>query len=155
MVAAYFLDSSALLKRYIPEIGTTWVQNLTARASGNTLLVSRVTSVEILSAIARRQREGSLTSEQTQELRTIFQRHFTDQYEVVELTPSITALAGELCDRQSLRAYDAVQLASAINVLPTVTQSPENSLTFLTADARLLNAAQLENLQADNPNLHP
>jgi uncharacterized protein len=155
MVAAYFLDSSALLKRYIPEIGTTWVQNLTARASGNTLLVSRVTSVEILSAIARRQREGSLTSEQTQELRTIFQRHFTDQYEVVELTPGITTLAGELCDRQSLRAYDAVQLASAINVLPTVTQSPENSLTFLTADDRLLNAAQLENLQADNPNLHP
>jgi uncharacterized protein len=154
MVAAYFLDSSALLKRYIPEIGTTWIQNLTAKASGNTLLISRITSVEILSAIARRQREGSLTLEQSQELRTIFQRHFTDQYEVVELTPSITALAGELCDRQSLRAYDAVQLASAISVLPTVTQSPENSLTFLTADDRLLNAARLENIQADNPNLH-
>jgi uncharacterized protein len=122
---------------------------------GNTLLISRVTSVEILSAIARRQREGSLTSEQAQELCTIFQRHFTDQYEVVELTPSITALAGELCDRQSLRAYDAGQLASAISILPTVSQSLENSLTFLTADARLLNAAELENLEADNPNLHP
>jgi uncharacterized protein len=155
MVAAYFLDSSALLKRYIPETGTAWVQNLTAKASGSTLLISRITSVEILSAIARRQREGSLTLEQAQELRTIFQQHFTDQYEVVELTPSITALAGGLCDRQSLRAYDAVQLASAISILPTVTQSPENSLTFLTADDRLLNAAQLENLQADNPNLHP
>jgi uncharacterized protein len=70
MVAAYFLDSSALLKRYIPEIGTTWVQNLTAKASGNTLLISRITSVEILSAIARRQREGSLTSDQVRELGT-------------------------------------------------------------------------------------
>jgi uncharacterized protein len=155
MVAAYFLDSSALFKGYIPEIGTTWVQNLTAKASGNTLLISRITSVEILSAIARRQREGSLTVEQSQELRTIFQRHFTDQYEVIELTPGVIALAGELGTRQFLRAYDAVQLASAISVLPTVTQLPENSLTFLTADDRLLNAARLENLQADNPNLHP
>ena len=155
MVAAYFLDSSALLKRYLSEIGTAWVQSLTAKASGNVLLISRITSVEILSAIARRQREGSLTSEQTQTLRTIFQQHFTDQYEIVELTPTLTTLAGELCARQSLRAYDAVQLASALTILPIIAQSPENFLTFLTADDRLLRAAQLEHLQADNPNLHP
>lgn len=155
MVAAYFLDSSALLKRYLSEIGTAWVQSLTAKASGNILLISRITSVEILSAIARRQREGSLTSEQTQTLRTIVQQHFTDQYEIVELTPTLTTLAGELCARQSLRAYDAVQLASALTILPIITQSPENFLTFLTADDRLLRAAQLEHLQADNPNLHP
>lgn len=155
MVAAYFLDSSALLKRYLSEIGTAWVQSLTAKASGNILLISRITSVEILSAIARRQREGSLTSEQTQTLRTIFQQHFTDQYEIVELTPTLTTLAGELCARQSLRAYDAVQLASALTILPIIAQSPENFLTFLTADDRLLRAAQLEHLQADNPNLHP
>lgn len=155
MVAAYFLDSSALLKRYLSEIGTAWVQSLTAKASGNILLISRITSVEILSAIARRQREGSLTSEQTQTLRTIFQQHFTDQYEIVELAPTLTTLAGELCARQSLRAYDAVQLASVLTILPIIAQSPENFLTFLTADDRLLKAAQLEHLQADNPNLHP
>ena len=155
MVAAYFLDSSALLKRYLSEIGTAWVQSLTAKASENILLISRITSVEILSAIARRQREGSLTSEQTQTLQTIFQQHFTDQYEIVELTPTLTTLAGELCVRQSLRAYDAVQLASALTILPIIAQSPENFLTFLTADDRLLRAAQLEHLQADNPNLHP
>lgn len=155
MVAAYFLDSSALFKRYLSEIGTAWVQSLTAKASGNILLISRITSVEILSAIARRQREGSLTSEQTQTLRTIFQQHFTDQYEIVELAPTLTTLAGELCARQSLRAYDAVQLASALTILPIIAQSPENFLTFLTADDRLLRAAQLEHLQADNPNLHP
>jgi predicted nucleic acid-binding protein len=155
MVEAYFLDSSALLKRYLSEIGTAWVQSLTAKASGNILLISRITSVEIFSAIARRQREGSLTSEQTQTLRTIFQQHFTDQYEIVELAPTLTTLAGELCARQSLRAYDAVQLASALTILPIIAQSPENFLTFLTADDRLLKAAQLEHLQADNPNLHP
>jgi hypothetical protein len=79
MVAAYFLDSSALLNRYLSEIGTAWVQSLTAKASGNILLISRITSVEILSATLAvsakqhaRQHEDSLTSEQTQTLRTIF-----------------------------------------------------------------------------------
>jgi uncharacterized protein len=155
MVAAYFLDTSALVKRYIPEIGTTWMQTLTAQTSNHLLLVSRITFVEIMSAIARRQREATLTTDQSQQLRIIFQQHFTTQYQIIELTPNITTLAGELCDRQSLRAYDAVQLASALSILPIITQSPESTITFLTGDNRLLNAAQAENLLADNPNNHP
>ena len=154
MVAAYFLDTSALVKRYIPEMGTAWIQSLTTQSSGHILLVARITAVEIMSAIARRQREASLTTDQTQQLRTIVQEHFTTQYQVVELTPSIASLAGELCHRQPLRAYDAVQLASAMSILPIIAKSSETPLTFLTADDRLLNSAQLENLQAVNPNHH-
>jgi uncharacterized protein len=63
MVAAYFLDTSALVKRYIPEIGTPWIQSLTHQSSGNVLLVARITVVEMMSAIARRQREATLTSD--------------------------------------------------------------------------------------------
>jgi uncharacterized protein len=155
MVAAYFLDTSALVKRYIPEIGTAWIQSLTHQSSGNILLVARITVVEMMSAIARRQREATLTPDQAQQLRTICKQHFAAQYQIIELTPSIATLAGELCDRQSLRAYDAVQLASAMSILPTITQSPDNTLTFLTADDRLLNAAQSEHLLAANPNHHP
>ena len=29
MVAAYFLDSSALVKRYVNEIGSAWIQAIT------------------------------------------------------------------------------------------------------------------------------
>jgi uncharacterized protein len=155
MVAAYFLDTSALVKRYIPEIGTAWIQSLTTQSSGNILLVARITVVEIMSAIARRQREATLTHDQAQQLRTICQQHFATQYQIVELTPSIAILAGELCDRQALRAYDAVQLASALSILPIINQTPDNTMTFLTADDRLLNAAQSENLLAANPNHHP
>lgn len=55
MVAVYFLDTSALIKRYIPEVGTNWIQALTAQSSGHVLFISRITSVEMMSAIARRQ----------------------------------------------------------------------------------------------------
>jgi uncharacterized protein len=154
MVASYFLDTSALVKRYIPEVGTPWIQSLTHQTSGNILIIARITVVEIMSAIARRQRESTLTPEQAHQLRTICQQHFLTQYQIVELTPNIATMAGKLCNRQSLRAYDAVQLASAISILPIVQQMPNHTLTFLTADDRLLKAAQTEHLQAVNPNYH-
>lgn len=50
MVTAYFLDSSALLKRYVPEIGTQAIQSLTLQSSQNLLIVARITSVEVQSA---------------------------------------------------------------------------------------------------------
>jgi predicted nucleic acid-binding protein len=34
MVNAYFLDTSALAKRYIPETGTDWILSITDAARG-------------------------------------------------------------------------------------------------------------------------
>ncbi|WP_316433832.1 type II toxin-antitoxin system VapC family toxin [Leptolyngbya sp. NK1-12] len=59
MVDAYFLDSSALLKRYVPEVGTAWIQSITDAQNQNLLIVAHIAWVEISSAIARRQREGT------------------------------------------------------------------------------------------------
>jgi hypothetical protein len=39
----YFLDSSALIKRYIVEPGTTWIRTLTTRSSGNTVIIAQIT----------------------------------------------------------------------------------------------------------------
>jgi uncharacterized protein len=36
-VTTYFLDSSAIAKRYIPEIGTSWIRQITDPASQNDL----------------------------------------------------------------------------------------------------------------------
>ena len=64
MVNAYFVDSSALVKRYVTETGTTWIQAAAAPSAHNRLVIARITWVEVLSALARRQREGSLSPEQ-------------------------------------------------------------------------------------------
>jgi hypothetical protein len=34
-VAGYFVDSSALVKRYVQAVGASWVRSLTHRASAN------------------------------------------------------------------------------------------------------------------------
>jgi uncharacterized protein len=64
MVNHYFLDTSALAKRYIPEIGTPWINRITTTTANNILLLSQLAWVELQRAISRRQRENALTPEQ-------------------------------------------------------------------------------------------
>jgi predicted nucleic acid-binding protein len=50
---AYFLDSSALVKRYVEEDGTAWVRRLTRRNGHNRIYLTRITPVEVTSSIIR------------------------------------------------------------------------------------------------------
>ena len=63
-MAAYFLDTSSVVKRYVLETGTPWVQALTDPAVGHFLFVARITDVEMTAAIARRRRSNSLNPAQ-------------------------------------------------------------------------------------------
>jgi len=54
-----------------------------------------------------------------------------------------------------LRAYDAVQLASALRANRALQAARLPSLLFLSADDRLITAATHEGLATDNPNSHP
>jgi len=62
VIALYFFDSSALVKRYVHERGSVWVRDTTASPGGHLIHISLLTVAEIASAFARRQREGSLAS---------------------------------------------------------------------------------------------
>lgn len=55
-MAAYFLDSSALVKRYAAESGTAWVTGLLAPSAGHRLYVTRITGVETVAAITRKRK---------------------------------------------------------------------------------------------------
>lgn len=123
--------------------------------TGNLLLVARIAWVEIFSALARRQREGSISGNHTNQILQAFRYHFDTQHQKVELLPVVTQMAGQLVTRHPLRAYDAVQLASALCILPQISGTSTITFTFLTADERLLAVAQEEKLITDNPNYYP
>ena len=61
MVDAYFLDTSALVKKYMAERGSTWIETLTDAESDNTIILARVTWVETLSAFTRLNGRTKLT----------------------------------------------------------------------------------------------
>jgi predicted nucleic acid-binding protein len=53
-VAEYFFDSSAIIKRYVNEVGSNFVDNLADTKNGNIILLARITRVEVVAALARR-----------------------------------------------------------------------------------------------------
>jgi hypothetical protein len=58
----YYADSSALVKRHIPEIGSAWIEQEFDAASGNRIITAKLTIVEVLSALNRRQREAGISA---------------------------------------------------------------------------------------------
>ena len=155
MVNIYFLDSSALIKRYVVEIGSPWIKTLTDSQTGNSLLLVRITWVEVLSAFARRQREGGIPAAEVAALIAKFRSEFNSRYRVIEVDRALVERAGELIVQYPLRAYDAVQLASALRVQSVLTSMPETQLIFVSADNRLLDISQSAGLSIDNPNNYP
>jgi uncharacterized protein len=151
----YFLDSSALIKRYITEQETVWVRSITLPSAGHTIILAQVTQVEIISGVFRRRREGLMLPRTAQAIRLLLHRHVTREYMVVELTAPIIQDAEDWLDKHPLRAYDAIQLASALTATTRLIEAALAPLVFVSADVRLLTAATAEGLIVEDPNAHP
>ena len=57
----YYADSSVLVKRHVNEIGGHWFRALVDPSAGNVIITSRVSIVEVYSALNRRMREVGLS----------------------------------------------------------------------------------------------
>lgn len=147
----FFFDTSAIAKRYVPEVGSSWIQGLTIEPTENTIVISRLTTVELVSALTRRQREKAISQDDFVTLRGAFLFHVEKIYTVINLNKDVLADARALLERHSLRTLDAIQLASALKARQIFNKVP----TFLSADTRLLTAAAAEGLPTDNPTAHP
>jgi predicted nucleic acid-binding protein len=154
-MADFYADSSALVKRHIPEIGSPWFQALADPTVGNAITTARISLVEVYSALNRRIRESTLDTADYAGIVTDFNALCATQYALVELTTSVIERARLLLERYPLRAFDAVHLASALIASNALAIAGLPTLTFVSADHYLLNAAQAEGLATENPNTHP
>jgi hypothetical protein len=154
-MAAYFFDTSALVKRHASEQGSTWVRSLTRVKAPAPIFIGRITAVELVSAITRRQHGGSLSAAQAGAILGHSRRHLTQRYGVLELTPTLLTNAMQLARTHRLRAYDAVQLAAALEVDRLRRAAGLGSVTLVSADHQLNTAAAAEGLSVEDPNTHP
>jgi uncharacterized protein len=154
-MAAYFLDTSALVKRYVAEAGSAWVIGLSDPLSSNTFWISDVSRVEVLAAIYQRVRIGTLTLAAAQKAELEFRHDLSNHFQIVALAPAVLDRAMTLVARHTLRAYDAVQLASALQVQDQRLALALPVATFLCSDLELNRVATLEGYSVDDPNLHP
>jgi predicted nucleic acid-binding protein len=153
-MAVYFIDTSALAKRYVSETGSAWVQALTYPASGNSLYVARITLVELVAAISRRRKNGDLTLAAAVAALSDVRADFASDYHVIEVTAGLVAQAESLAEKHILRGYDAVQLAAAIQVGTAYAAAGQPAVTLVSADLELNTAAASEGLGVDDPNTH-
>jgi predicted nucleic acid-binding protein len=155
-MAAFIFDASGIVKRYLTEIGTAWVQGLTDPADAHEIFLTRLTRVEIVAAITRRSRGGRLPAAAAPALLAQFRHDAAHQYTILEITPAVLADAERLAEIHGLRAYDAVQLAAAAADLHR--ERLANGLsrpTLISADQELNVAAMSERIHVDDPTAHP
>jgi predicted nucleic acid-binding protein len=149
-VAIYFLDISALVKRYMSDTGTAWVQALTAPTAGSVHCIARITRPETIAAITRRERGGHIAPPNAATALTDFDYDFAQQYLIVRMSDALIDHAAVLSRTHGLRGYDAVQLAAALEVW---TQIPTTVL--ISGDSDLNATALAEGMPVDDPNTHP
>ncbi len=153
-MATYFLDTSAIVKRYILEQGQTWILSLCDPEQGHDLYISQAALVEVVATICRRAREQSINMTERDRLIHVFRQDSEESYNIWPVTTDLYTSAGDLCRSHRLRAYDAVQLACvlALRKYTLANQAPEPILVC--ADIGLLDIAGSEGLQSENPNTY-
>jgi uncharacterized protein len=136
-----FADSSALVKLYADEPGHEVVRALEG------VVVAQIARVEVPAALWRKQRMGQLSVEQSAVLVAAFdadwfgtQQGAPRRFEIVRMTALIIEDAARLTGVHGLRAYDAVQLATARAVR---TADPDTT-RFIAFDHSLRDAAAVE-----------
>ena len=152
-MADFYVDTSALLRYYIAEPGHAWMRSLLAKHD-TVIITSQITLIETFSALNRRLRESTLTNADYQDLASEVELAFANTYQVLPLVDDIRIQACQLLERHPLRAFDAVQLATALFSVEALQLRGLPPPTFLCSDQRLLNAAVAEGLSVDNPSSH-
>ncbi|MEP6535355.1 MAG: type II toxin-antitoxin system VapC family toxin [Bryobacteraceae bacterium] len=149
-LAAYFFDSSALAKRYHPEIGTSKVDQIVQEAS-SLIRISRLTVVELTSVLAIKVRTQVIGREDAGLLLRQFHEDIvSERLEVFSIGDQELELAEALISRHAfdrrLRTLDALQIAVAIGLR-------DQSLIdcFVSADKVLCEVAAAEGFLVLNP----
>jgi len=134
-----YLDTSALVKLYIPETDSPTVKQLLDATEMPSL--SRIAYAEARAAFARKRREKAVT---LRDYRTLVQ-DFDDDWEtffIVDVSATLIKRAGQLTETFALRGYDAVHLASAV----IVAEQGSQPVMFACFDEKLSRTARRQGL---------
>jgi predicted nucleic acid-binding protein len=140
----YYLDSSALVKRYAAESGSDKVAALIE--GDHKIAVSWLAIPETLSAVARRAKGGSISADDLTAIRSQFNQDM-QRFMIVKISGAPVDGIEKLIARRALRGADSIHLAAAL-WLGKATKSP---VVFVASDNELLNAARSERIKTYNP----
>lgn len=133
-----YLDTSSLVKLYVTEDGSDEVRELVEEA--DVVATSVVAFPEARSALARLAREKALDETELDSAREAFLGDW-DAFLKIRALKRVYTHAGELTETHGLRGFDALHLASYVEVMA---QSDGEEVEFSAFDGRLSAAAEAE-----------
>lgn len=124
-----FVDTSTLFKKYVDENGSSDFSDLLDKVTE--IIVSPLTRIEMYAALTKCVQEKSLPMEYAEKLKAEIKKDFVF-YSRVYWNESLEEKAVEITQKSSLRALDAIQLASGVLSKADV---------FVTSDKKLFEEA--------------
>jgi predicted nucleic acid-binding protein len=130
-----YLDSSALVKRYVSEPGSAEILRKIGEASA--ICTAAISRAEIAAALAKAARSGLLTLEEALLAYEAFRQEWPD-FIRLRMTEPVLDRAADSAWALGLRGYDSVQLAAAVSWQEAL----ERPVSFATFDQRLWEASR-------------
>ncbi len=141
----YFMDSSALVKRYHQEIGTEVIDNI-IETNYEQIFISSIALIEIIATLRRKVKERKISKNRFIKLKSAFLYDVEKRYTLIPLDDSVLADALHIAEKRGCKSLDSLQLASAIK-----TKLIDEKIIFVCADKQLLKYAKNEGFEVINP----
>lgn len=140
----YFIDTSALFKRYTDQPGSGVVQKVFAEKASR--FISQLTITEVVSNLKRLAEIDHLISDaEFKKVMKIFLGEIAGgAIYTIDLTPKVILLSVDLCSEHYLTPIDALQLATALSI-------KSSNPHFVCSDHKLVKVAESYGLQILNP----
>ncbi len=151
-MVSFFLDGSALAKRYVPEKGSDLVDFILDNVPGQRVFLLNTGAAEVVSVVVRKKNAGILSaadcSQALLELESDVIRSSSKQLLAFDTAVVIEAFFYIVA--HSINATDAIILRVALEVARHLRLQGDD-LALVASDQRLLRAAQAEGLVTFNP----
>ena len=152
MTTIRFLDSSALVKLFIDELGSGVLRDYIDTLDDESKSFSLLGEVEVRSALQRRLRNQEMSSDQLRS--ALIKLHLVStSWLRTPIEEREIEFATGVINRHALRSLDALQLASALALREQI--NDDENIVLIACDKRLLAAATAEGLTIWNPENSP
>jgi uncharacterized protein len=146
----YFLfDTSALAKRYVPEVGTPLINHLLNTVSKQRMFVLVIAFGELVSFLVRKKNSGQISRMSYLQALADSRSEMTSMF-IQSVSDDLVWKSLPLIEQYSINATDAIILRSALNIADML-RVLGHDLIFVTSDIRLANSAQSSKLVVWNP----
>lgn len=147
----FFLDASALVKRYTHETGSSLVNELFRHATSVEMTCATIGVLEVVSILTRKRNDGRLPEPLFAQAMANFRAEVLDaaDFPIAPIADSQILSALPLIARHNLNATDAILLRAAMDMANRMEKNV--SLVLCTSDSRLVRSAEAEGISVFDP----